>query len=169
MAARPRRLSCGVVVVRQTPEGARFLLLRAFRHWDFPKGMNERGEDPLDTAIREVREETTVGDLEFDFGKEFVETGPYNRGKVARYYLARTEQSDIDLPIAPELGCPEHNEYRWVDFDEAVKLTSPRLQPVLMWAANVLRLDVTSTENKRHVQSGENPLNERKTRAPKPE
>ena len=68
---------------------------------------------------------------------------PYNRGKVARYYLARTEQSDIDLPIAPELGRPEHSEYRWVDFDEAVKLTSPRLQPVLTWAANVLRLDVS--------------------------
>ncbi len=143
MAAPPTRLSCGVVVVRQTPAGARFLLLRAFRHWDFPKGMNEEGEDPLDTAIREVREETTVGDLEFDFGKEFTETGPYNRGKVARYYLARTKQSDIDLPIAPELGRPEHSEYRWVDFDEAVKLTSPRLQPVLTWAANVLRLDVS--------------------------
>lgn len=144
MAAQSKRLSCGVVVVRQTPGGLRFLLLRAFRHWDFPKGMNERDEDPLDTAVREVREETTVSDLKFEFGKEYMETGPYNRGKVARYYLARTEQGDIDLPIAPELGRPEHNEFRWVDFDEAINLTSPRLQPVLTWVANVLRLDVSA-------------------------
>jgi 8-oxo-dGTP pyrophosphatase MutT (NUDIX family) len=42
MTARPPRLSAGVVVVRQTADGWRFLLLRAFSHWDFPKGMVER-------------------------------------------------------------------------------------------------------------------------------
>ena len=44
MSARSTRLSAGVVVARETPEGWRFLLLRAFNHWDFPKGMVEDGE-----------------------------------------------------------------------------------------------------------------------------
>ena len=33
-----------------------------------------------------------------------------------------------------ELGRPEHNEYRWVDFEGALKLVSPRVEPVLEWA-----------------------------------
>src|SRR5690606_20729225 len=53
-------MSCGVVVLRETPEGWRLLMLRIFRHWDFPKGLMEAGEEPLVTALREVREESTV-------------------------------------------------------------------------------------------------------------
>lgn len=67
-------LSCGVVVARKTPAGWVTLVLRAFNHWDFPKGILEQGEQPLQAALREVKEET----------------GPYSRGKVARYYLAST-------------------------------------------------------------------------------
>jgi predicted NUDIX family NTP pyrophosphohydrolase len=82
MTARPPRLSAGVVVVRETPEGWRFLLLRAFSHWDFPKGMVEPGEEPLGAAIREVQEESLIDDLEFAWGETSTRTGPYSRGKV---------------------------------------------------------------------------------------
>lgn len=134
MSSRPPRLSAGVVVVRETAEGWRFLLLRAFNHWDFPKGMVEAGEEPLDAAVREVREESLIDDLEFEWGKEHVETGPYSRGKVARYYVARTHTAAVSLPIIEELGRPEHSEYRWVDYAAALQLVSPRVQPVLEWA-----------------------------------
>ena len=135
-----RRLSSGVVVVRLTDEGIRFLLLRAFNHWDFPKGMVEDGEDALGAAIREVEEETTLTGLRFEWGESFVETGPYARGKVARYYLGCTDESRVELPVNPELGRAEHSEYRWVSYDEAMKLTSPRVRPVINWAANILNL-----------------------------
>ena len=128
------RLSAGVVVVRSVGDEWRFLLLRAFSHWDFPKGMVEPGESPIDAAVREVEEETTLADLRFDWGAEFVETGPYSRGKVARYYIARTERRKVDLPTNPELGRPEHSEYRWVGVVEASRLTSPRVRPVVDWA-----------------------------------
>jgi 8-oxo-dGTP pyrophosphatase MutT (NUDIX family) len=128
-------LSAGVVVARETPEGWRFLLLRAFNHWDFPKGMVEAGEQPLDAAIREVREESLISDLEFRWGEEHTETGPYSRGKVARYYVASTRTIDVTLTVIEELGRPEHNEYRWVDYQAALKLVSPRVAPVLQWAA----------------------------------
>lgn len=135
MPDRPTRLSAGVVVVRETPEGWRYLLLRAFNHWDFPKGMVEAGEEPLAAAIREVKEETGIADLEFAWGDVHTETGPYSRGKVARYYLARTGTSDVVLMIIEELGRAEHNEYRWVDLETAMKLVSPRVQPIVQWAA----------------------------------
>lgn len=135
-----KRLSCGAVIVRDTAEGLRFLLLRAFDHWDFPKGIIERDETPLEAAQREIEEETTLCDLEFAWGETFTETGPYSRGKIARYYIARTRCAEIKLPVNPELGRAEHSEYRWVDYDEAVRLTSPRVKPVIQWAANVMNL-----------------------------
>ena len=133
-------MSAGVVVIRGDPARPEFLLLRAFRHWDFPKGLVEPGEEPLAGAIREVREETTIGNLDFQWGGLFVETGPYNRGKVARYYLARTDQAEVSLPVNPDLGRPEHHEFRWVNFSAALELASPRLRPVILWAADVLNL-----------------------------
>lgn len=135
MSPRSTRLSAGVVVVRETPEGWRFLLLRAFNHWDFPKGMVEPGEEPLTAAIREVKEESLIADLQFDWDHDFMETGPYSRGKVARYYVAKTHTVEVTLTVIEELGRPEHNEYRWVDYETACKLVSPRVAPVLQWAA----------------------------------
>jgi 8-oxo-dGTP pyrophosphatase MutT (NUDIX family) len=141
MPSRATRLSAGVVVIRESAEGWRFLLLRAFTHWDFPKGMVEAGEQPLDAAIREVREETLIEDLDFNWGHDFIETRPYSRGKVARYFIARTQTTAVTLPVIPELGRPEHNEFRWVDYDEALRLVSPRVDPIVRWAGGLLDLE----------------------------
>ena len=134
MPPRSTRLSAGVVVVRPTAPGWRFLLLRAFNHWDFPKGMVEAGEEPLAAAIREVREETLIVDLKFAWGEVYTETGPYSRGKVARYYLASTETTAVTLTVIEALGRAEHNEFRWVDYEAANRLVSPRVQPIVQWA-----------------------------------
>lgn len=133
-------LSAGVVVVRQTASGWRFLMLRAYRNWDFPKGLVESGEDPLSAARREVTEETLISDLQFTWGDAYVETAPYSRNKVARYYLAQTASEAVTLPVRPELGRPEHHECRWLDYDEARELVSPRVEPVLKWAARTIGL-----------------------------
>jgi 8-oxo-dGTP pyrophosphatase MutT (NUDIX family) len=136
--ARAPRLSAGVVVVRRGPKGWLFLLLRAYRNWDFPKGVVEPGEDPLAAARREVREETLIADLRFTWGEEYRETAPYSNNKIARYYLAETGTESITLPVSPELGRPEHNEARWVDLAGALSLSSPRVAPILRWAAEKL-------------------------------
>ena len=134
MSPRPTRLSAGVVVIRESHEGWLYLLLRAYNHWDFPKGMVEAGEEPLAAAIREVREETLIADLQFAWGEVYTETGPYSRGKVARYYLGRTETSAVTLTVIGALGRAEHNEFRWVDYQGASRLVSPRVQPIVDWA-----------------------------------
>ena len=66
------------------------------------------------------------------------DTLPYAGGKIARYYLAETTDEDVKLPISAELGRPEHDEWRWVNFDEAEDLLSPRLAIVLDWARGTL-------------------------------
>ena len=130
-----RILSAGVVVVRKSVDGWRVLLLRVYNYWDFPKGIVEAGEDPLTTARREVREETTIEDLDFAWGESCIDTEPYGRQKkVARYFVARTQRETISLPINPELGKPEHHEWRWCDWQSAEQLVTMRLFPVLRWA-----------------------------------
>jgi len=127
-------LSSGVVVVRDADDDWRVLLLRVYNFWDCPKGVVESGEDPLATARREVREETGIGELEFRWGEGFVETPPYSRNKVARYYVAQTSAIDVELPVNPDLGTPEHHEFRWLGFDAAKTLVVPRIAAVLDWA-----------------------------------
>jgi 8-oxo-dGTP pyrophosphatase MutT (NUDIX family) len=111
-------------------------MLRAYRNWDFPKGVVDPGEEPLVAARREVKEETLIEDLRFTWGEEYCETAPYGNNKVARYYLAETQTEQVTLPVSPELGRPEHNESRWLDFAGAFALCSPRIAPVVRWAAD---------------------------------
>ncbi len=132
------RLSCGAVIVRETDDGWLTLMLRAYHNWDFPKGICEEGESPMDAAIREIREETGIMDLDFAWGDRSTDTGPYNRGKTARYYLARTCQESVKMGIAPELGRPEHHEFRWIDFDQAYDLSAPRVRLVVQWARQII-------------------------------
>lgn len=136
--APPTRLSSGVVVVSVVARKLKFLLLRAYRNWDFPKGLVEPGEEPIDAALREVREETTLDDISFDWGMVYMDTGPYNKGKISRYYIARSKQTEVRLPVNPELGVPEHHEARWVDYHQALAMVSPRLLPVVNWAYGVI-------------------------------
>ena len=134
MSSTPPILSAGVVVLRDTDDGWRVLLLRAYNYWDCPKGLAEVGEDPLTAAKREVQEETGITDLDFRWGEDFFETEPYSKNKVARYYLAATRVADVKLPVSPDLGVPEHHEYRWLDFAAARALAVPRIAAVLTWA-----------------------------------
>lgn len=134
--------SAGIVVVRRVGAGWRLLLLRAWRDWDFPKGRIEPGETPLAAAVRETAEETGLTRLEFSWGEVHIEVGPYGtRRKIARYYLAETDQASVRLPISAELGRPEHHEWRWVNANEAARLLPPRLQPVLAWVCDLLGKD----------------------------
>ncbi len=133
-----QKLSCGVVVARKSDNGWLALMLRAYHHWDFPKGLRESGEDPLQAAIREVAEETGITDLAFEWGDRFFETGPYSRGKIARYFIATTGQERVVMGVSPETGQPEHHEWRWVSFDEAYDIGSPRVRQIVQWARQII-------------------------------
>ena len=132
------RLSAGVIVVSRIEGDVRYLLLRAYSYWDFPKGIVETGEQPLDGAIREVEEETTLDDLVFNWGEDYRETPPYRKKKIARYYIAETRRLDVDLPVTEELGHPEHDEYRWLAYDDARSLLHERVQVILDWAHQII-------------------------------
>lgn len=140
-AARAPRLSSGIVVVRCIGGRYRYLLLRAYRYWDFPKGLVEPHESPLAAARREVQEETGLSNLQFRWGDGYVETPRYSGNKVARYYLALSDHGEVTLGVNPALGRPEHHTYAWADYQTARARAGPRIRAVLDWAQRLVGRD----------------------------
>ena len=59
-------------------------------------------------------------------------TAPFHRLRPA------VKLAEIKLPVSPELGRPEHHEWRWVSYDEAEDLLPPRLGIVLDWVRSTI-------------------------------
>ena len=126
--------SAGVVPVLRENGQVFYLLLRSFNYWDFPKGGVDSEETPLKAALRELKEETAIENVRFSWGDEYIETAPYAKGKIARYYIAEVNGREVQILPNPVLGKAEHHEYRWVSYEEAVPLLGPRVKAVLDWA-----------------------------------
>lgn len=109
--------SCGAVIVtnESTPK---FLLVRQNDgHWGFPKGHVEGSETEIETAKREIREETG---LEVSIDNRFREIDTYSpRQGVSKdvvYFLANPVAGNL----TPQLS--EIITVRWCTFSEAQKL-----------------------------------------------
>ncbi len=125
--------AAGAVVFRRTERGVLVLVVRTSATWDFPNRRLEPGETGFAAAQREVAEATGFADLDFPFGDEHRDALPSAAGSIASYYLAETDESELQ-------GAPpkQHDEWRWVSFDEAEDLLPPRLALVLDWAGAMI-------------------------------
>jgi bis(5'-nucleosidyl)-tetraphosphatase len=129
-------LFSGLVVLHHDGSRYRFLVLRMFSEWDFPKTLVEHGEDALAAAIRETREATGIDELELNWADEYRETVPHEDGSVSRYYLAESRTMEVELRIPA--GGEDDFEFRWVTADEAEDILPPRLDLVLNFAVRML-------------------------------
>lgn len=134
----------GVVVVRAKDDVWRFLLVQANGLWGFPKGHIEPSETPLAAAKREVCEETTIADLDFRWGNKYLQTEPCSGHLVTRYFVAVSLDANVALPVSPELGKPENDQFLWATLDQGKALIAPRLQLILSWADGVIRNETYS-------------------------
>jgi len=132
--------SAGIIPIYVFAGITKVLMLRSYDHWDFPKGLVEDGEIEIESAIRELKEETGLENPEFLWGKDSYETEPYGKnGKTASYYAARVSNANIVLPVNEELGKPEHDEFRWVSFDEIKGMyIKPRILRVIIWVEDLV-------------------------------
>jgi 8-oxo-dGTP pyrophosphatase MutT (NUDIX family) len=70
MRTMPSERSAGVLLYRTPPRHTEpeFLLLDYGRFWDYPKGHVEKGEDDRAAALRELKEEAGIADVELRDG-----------------------------------------------------------------------------------------------------
>jgi 8-oxo-dGTP pyrophosphatase MutT (NUDIX family) len=108
--------SCGAVVVRSKEDLWEALLIRSKRgNWSFPKGRMDPGESEIDTAIREIREETgIIVSIDARFRREVpaipVDKPGFRNDRLIVFYLAKA----IGGEDTPQLS--EIRELKWVPF-----------------------------------------------------
>ena len=108
-------VSAGVIVRDDTGSVPLYLCVRAYSKWDFPKGHVEQGETLLQAAIRELWEETTLTSADMNVLGVMAPPVLYKKGKkTAHYFLAdRISEKEPFLPVNPNLGKPENDEYKF--------------------------------------------------------
>ena len=105
--------------------------------WQMPQGGIDKGEDPRDTAMRELAEETSVRsatiiaeapewyryDLpELLIGKSW---GGRYRGQTQKWFAARFTGEDSEVNLAPPGHKAEFDRWRWARMDEMLDLVVP--------------------------------------------
>ena len=112
--------SYGVIPVFKKESNFYILLVKNSKggHWGLPKGTPEKDEKPIDTARRELFEETGIKDIEIKIEVNFEEKYGFEQNgvvysKTNTYYLGfvneMTEGNQLD----------EIDELKWVKIDEA--------------------------------------------------
>ena len=137
MSADKKIESAGVIVVRhdKARNEHKLLLMKAYDFWDFPKGGIEKGESKLEAAVREVEEESGINDLDFCWGKTFYETESFGKfNKRVFYFVAKTEKREVVISKNPQTGFYEHEDYMWLSFKDAKKITVQRIKKAIEWA-----------------------------------
>lgn len=113
-----REKSCGALVYRNKDKKGPELLLIKHRyggHWSFPKGHVEAGENEVQTALREVGEETGLSIELMEGFRECVEYYPKpNVKKQVVYFLGYAANDDVRKQEE------EVSEIRWLGLDEAL-------------------------------------------------
>ncbi|MCD6550043.1 NUDIX domain-containing protein [bacterium] len=130
--------SAGAVVFRRENNKIKYLLIKyGWGHWEFPRGLIEKGESLEETARREIKEETGIEDIEFIPGfkewiKFFFKLKGKNIMKIATFLLAETKTKEIKLSF-------EHQDWAWLDYNEALeRLTYDNSKEVLKKANDFL-------------------------------
>jgi len=141
--------SAGVIVFLQpktrTPAASfpddpkrRYLLLDYGRYWDYPKGHVEAGEDDLTAALRELKEEAGIADVDPIDG--FREEMTYffrdkKKGLIKKtvvFFLAAAQSDEITVSH-------EHEAGEFVPYDDALeRLTYPYAKKLLKAAQEFL-------------------------------
>ena len=118
--------SCGCIVINDKNEI--LLILHNAGHWDFPKGHVEDGETEVQTAIREVKEETNI-DVEVD--EEYRYSTKYSPKedviKEVVYFLARNISDERQAQLE------EVSEVKWFSMNDAIeKITYDNSREILI-------------------------------------
>ena len=107
--------SCGCIVIN---DQNKVLLIHSNKgHWGFPKGHMEEGETEIQTAKREVREETNI---DVEVIEEYRYTQKYNVNEDIVKEVVLFLGKSLEDNQKPQLE--EVSEVKWFEFEEAVNI-----------------------------------------------
>ncbi len=119
-------ISCGFIVFRKNSQNIEFLVVHSknYNFWGFPRGMNEKGERIIDTALRELYEETGLEKEDIEIFDDFLGSEEYKYYwdgeeiyKTVYLFLAKLKK---DKKIV--IDNKEQDAYKWVNYKEAMKI-----------------------------------------------
>ena len=121
-----REKSCGAVVYN--PERQSFLIIKMLNgNWGFPKGHTEDQETDIQTAIREVTEETGINIEILDGFKKSIKYIPFPEVlKKVIFFIGITEEEKVTIDR------DEIEDYMWCSYEEALKMITYKPQRDVM-------------------------------------
>ncbi len=108
--------SCGAIVYRKFHGNTEILLIKHINsgHWSFPKGHVENGETEVETALREIKEETGIDVIIDPTFRETVSYSPKkDTQKVVVYFIGKAKNYDYVRQIE------EIADIKWVEIGRA--------------------------------------------------
>ncbi len=147
----PREKSAGAIIYREE-EGKNYYLLLHYApanegkrgQWGFAKGHVEEGESDIQTARREIFEETGIKDLKIISGFKELEKYFFKKSyglegeakkkapwvfKLVVFFLAETKTKEVKIS-------DEHIGFIWLPINEAIKKTTFKNSKELLKRAN---------------------------------
>ena len=121
-----REKSCGAVVYN--PKKHSFLIIKMLNgNWGFPKGHTEDQETDIQTAIREVMEETGINIEILDRFKKSIKYIPFPEVlKKVIFFIGITEEEKVTIDK------DEIEDYMWCSYEEALKMITYKPQRDVM-------------------------------------
>ena len=118
--------SCGAVVYN--PKKHSFLIIKMLNgNWGFPKGHTEDQETDIQTAIREVTEETGINIEILDGFKKSIKYIPFPEVlKEVIFFIGITEEEKVTIDK------DEIEDYMWCSYEEALKMITYKPQRDVM-------------------------------------
>ena len=123
----------GVIVFhRDEKNHIQFLLVQGYgNYWGFPKGHVEANEKHIDTALRELREETQIVDIELIHGLKYKESYVIERKRGPNIYKKITYfVGEVSQKKAQRLRS-EIKQLGWFDLEYAKQLVVPDKKEIL--------------------------------------
>ena len=131
----------GVIVFYEENGKVYFLVLQQVQgHWSFPKGHAEEGESKLETALRELKEETGIDKVELIsnnvmINEEYVikKEGKEDIHKTVEFFIGETSEKNILI---------QENEifdHKWITVDDDDSLTYESSKRIINKANQLVR------------------------------
>lgn len=114
----------GVIIYYKFPRSVKYLLLKhKMGHWSFAKGHKDKGETPIETATRELFEESGIKEIEF-ISKKILFTESYvfynkNKDKVKKkvdYFVGKAKSKKV------KIDKKEIINFKWCTLNSAEKI-----------------------------------------------